>query len=63
MRKNRVKCSVFFTALKARSSSEWYFDSDCCRHMTKDKSFLTYLEVYGGTITFEDRCLARMKGK
>ena len=31
--------------------------------MTKDKSFLTYLEVYGGTITFEDRCLARMKGK
>ena len=31
--------------------------------MTKDKSFLTYLEVYGGTVTFEDRCLAHMKGK
>ena len=35
MRKDRIKCQIIFTALKARSFSEWYFDSGCFRHMTK----------------------------
>ena len=64
MRKDRAKCQVVFTALKARSSRKWYFDSGCFRHMTRDKSFLTSLKYYnGGTITFGHESLAHVKGK
>ena len=39
-------------------------NSGCSRHMTGDKSFFISLADYkGGTITFGDESLARVKGK
>ena len=53
-----------FNALKAKSSSVWYLDSGCFRHMIVDKSSFTSLENYNdGTITFGNGSLARVKGK
>ena len=64
MRNDRNKCQVVFIVLKARSISEWYFDSGYSRHMTGDKSFFTSLEDYnGGTVTFGNGSLAHVKGK
>ncbi|KAL6316087.1 hypothetical protein AAG906_015603 [Vitis piasezkii] len=44
LRKDMSKCQVVFNALKAKSSSKWYLDSGCSRHMTGDKSSFTSLE-------------------
>ena len=64
MRKDGSKCQVVFNALKAKSSSVWYLDSGCFRHMIVDKSSFTSLENYnGGTITFGNGSLACVKGK
>ena len=61
---DKAKCQVVINVLKAKSSSEWYFDSGYSRHMTGDKTYLTSLENYNGDIvTFEDGSLARLKGK
>ncbi|KAL6349858.1 hypothetical protein AAG906_001745 [Vitis piasezkii] len=50
--------------VKAKSSSVWYLDSGCFRHMIVDKYSFTSLENYNsGTITFGNRSLARVKGK
>ena len=49
-------------ALKAKSSSEWYLDNGCSRHMTGDKTYFISLENYnGGIVTFGDGSLARVK--
>ena len=56
-------CQVVFIALKARFSSEWYFDSGCLRHMTRDKSFLTSLDYNGGTVIFGDGSITCVKAK
>ena len=51
-------------ALKVKSSSKWYLDNGCSRHMTRDKSSFTSLENYdGGIVTFGDGNLAKVKGK
>ena len=53
MRNDRNKCQVVFIILKARSISEWYFDSGYSRHITGDKSFFTSLEDHnGGTYSY-----------
>ena len=50
--------------LKAKSSSEWYLDSGCSRHMTRYKTYFTSLENYDGRIVnFQDRNLAQVKDK
>ena len=46
MRKDKHKCQVVFTKLRARAPSEWYFDSGCSRHTSGDKSFFTSLEDF-----------------
>ena len=64
MRKNRAKCQIVFNALKDRSSSKWYLDNGCSRHMIGDKAYFTSLEDYNGeTVTFGDGSLACVKGK
>ena len=64
MRKNKAKCQVIFTEIKARSSNEWYFDSDCLSHTIGDKSFFTSLKDYNGeTVTFGYESLAHVKCK
>ena len=64
LRKDRAKCQVVVNALKVETSSEWYLDSGCFRHMTGHKRYFTSLEDYnGGIITFGDGSLARVKDK
>ena len=51
-------------AFKDRSSSKWYLDNGCSRHMIGDKAYFTSLEDYNGeTVTFGDGSLACVKGK
>ena len=53
-----------FNALKTKSSSKWYLDNGCCRHMMGDKMYFTSLENYnGGTITFGYGSLVWVKDK
>ena len=53
-----------FNGLKAKSSSKWYLDIGCSRHMTCDKFSFTSLENYDGrVVTFGDGSLAQVKGK
>ena len=50
--------------LKAKSSSEWFLDSGCSRHMTGDKTYFTPLENYDGRIVnFWDGNVAQVKDK
>ena len=64
LRNDKSKCQVVLDALKVKSSSKWYIDSGCSRHMIGDKSSFTSLENYnGGVVTFGDGNLAKMKGK
>ena len=64
LRKDRLKCQVVFNSLKAKSSSKWYLDNGCFRHMIGDKYSLTSFENYDGeVITFGDGSLAWVKCK
>ena len=64
LRKDGFKCQVMFNTLKEKSSSEGYLDSGYSKHKIGDKISFTSLENYnGGTVTFGDESLARVKGK
>ena len=64
LRNDRSKCQVMFNTLKEKSSSEGYLDSGYSKHKIGDKISFTSLENYnGGTVTFGDESLARVKGK
>ena len=59
LRNNRPKYQGVFNALKTKSSSKWYLNNGCSRHMTCDKIYFTSLENYnGGIVTFGDVSLA-----
>ncbi|KAL6328653.1 hypothetical protein AAG906_003338 [Vitis piasezkii] len=50
--------------VKAKSSSKWYFDSGCSKHMIGDKSSFTSFENYdSGVVTFRNGNLAKVRGK
>ena len=62
VRKDRPKCNVVCTALRARAPSEWY--SGCSRHMTGEKFFFTSFEDFNGrNVTFSDGCITRVRGR
>ena len=64
LRNDKSKCQVGLNALKAKSSSKWYLDSGCSRHIIVKKSSFTSLENYdGGVVTFGDGNLAKVKDK
>lgn len=59
-----LNCNMVHTTLKDKSSSFWYFDSECSGHMTGDKSFFTKLTITNhGSITFGDGNKALICGK
>ena len=45
LRKDRTKCQVVFNALKAKYSSEWYFDSGFSRPMIRELTFFLGLQI------------------
>ena len=48
-------CIFVHTSLKVFNSCLWYLDSDCSRHMTRDKSpFKSLKEKVGDYVTFGD---------
>ena len=64
MRNDKSKCQVGLNALKAKSSSKWYLDGGCSRHIIVKKSSFTSLENYdSGVVTFGDGNLAKVKDK
>lgn len=64
VKKNEHKCLVVHTTLRASESHSWYHDSGCSRYMIRNKSFfITFIDFYGGNVTFVDGNVTRMKGK
>ena len=60
LRKDKPKCNVVLTALRARAPSEWYFDSGCSRY----KPFFTSFENFnGGNVTFGNGNVAQVRHK
>lgn len=64
-KRDELKCQVVIhTALKAKNTSKWYFDSECSRHMTGDKSLFNQLkETQDGSAAFGDGNLGKIIGK
>ena len=57
-------CLFVHTSLKVFNSCLWYLDSDCSRHMTRDKSpFKSLKEKVGDYVTFGDGIHAQVLGK
>ena len=44
LRKDKPKCNVMLTALRARAPSEWYFDSGCSRYKLSSLPLRTLME-------------------
>ena len=64
MRKERSKSQKNFTTLRARASSEWYFDSEYSRHLIEKKSLLTSVKDFNGrNITFRNGSVAQVRGR
>jgi hypothetical protein len=56
------KCGLVMYA--RNNQSQWYVDSGCSRHMTRDqKKFITLKEEKGGNVTFGDNGSARIVGR
>ena len=48
-------CFMMKSAFKVMETCLWYLDSDCSRHMTRDRSFFKVFESKeGGNVTFGD---------
>lgn len=62
---NDVTCLVALSALSAKKSDTWYFDSGCSRHMTGEKSWFSSFtdEVISSTVTFGDGRKAKILGR
>ena len=53
-----------FTFMKAVTIDDWYFDSGCSRHMTREKSYLCdYQNMPDGYVFFGDGKKGRVLGK
>ena len=50
--------------MKAVTTDDWYFDSGCSRHMTREKSYLSdYQNMPDGYVSFGDGRKGRVLGK
>ena len=52
-----------FVTIRARTSSDWYFDNRYSRHFTKDRSFFTAFKDFNGVVTFRDGNTNHVRGK
>ena len=61
----QMKCNIVITALKAEhTSSGWYLDSGCSKHMTGDGTkLLNKTRFAGGKVVFGDRVSSQIIGK
>ena len=56
------KCDLALTTQDLKS--QWYLDSGCSKHMTRDRSkFITLDEKKSGNVTFGNDKLGKIKGK
>ncbi|KAA0055020.1 gag-pol polyprotein [Cucumis melo var. makuwa] len=52
---NSKNCKVALTSVNNLNSSDWYFDSGCSRHMTRNAAFFSELsECNAGSVVFSD---------
>ena len=61
----QMKCNIVITALKAEhTSSGWYLDSGCSKHMTGDETkLLNKTRFAGGKVVFGDGVSSQIIGK
>ena len=58
--KGDVRSYVAYTSLKTSKKNDWYFNSGCSRHMTREKNFLKSIQSCSTRhVTFRDK----VKGK
>ena len=55
---------VAYTSLKVSEKDEWYFDSRCSRHMTREKQFLRDIQPCSTShVTFGDDVQGNVVGR
>ena len=58
------KCNVAFFTIYSTTADDWYFDSCCSRHKTKNQVFFLELkECTSDHVTFEDGARGKILGK
>ena len=61
---NSKNCKVALTSVNNPNSSDWYFDSGCSRHMTRNAAFFSeHSECNAGSVVFSDGEKGRIIGK
>ncbi|GAA0144459.1 hypothetical protein LIER_35938 [Lithospermum erythrorhizon] len=64
VKKIAIVSHVVFTSLKATAWEGWYFNSECSKHMTGDKSNLSDIKKLSGDfVTFEGGAKGKITGK
>jgi hypothetical protein len=60
---NNEYCRIALTAEKCKEEDEWYIDSGCSSHMTRDQYKFISLKRKGGNVAFGDESSARILGE
>ncbi|KAK2359751.1 hypothetical protein QL285_085096 [Trifolium repens] len=60
---SKITCLIAHTSLRVSSKDDWYFDSGCSKHMTREKAYLKEVKNYSNSyVTFSDGAKGKIKG-
>jgi hypothetical protein len=57
------KCRIALVAKECKEEDEWFIDSGCASHMTKDQRKFVSLKKKGGNVAFGDDLSTKILGK
>jgi hypothetical protein len=60
---NNEYCRIALTAEECKEEDEWYIDSGCSSHMTRDQDKFISLKRKGGNVAFGDDSSAKILGE
>jgi hypothetical protein len=60
---NNEDCRIALTAEECKEEDEWYIDSGCSSHMTRDQEKFINLKRKGGNVAFGDDSSAKILGE
>lgn len=61
--KEIISCLIAHTSLRVSSMEDWYFDSGCSRHMTRERTCLEELKHNSNRyVIFSDKAKGRIMG-
>jgi hypothetical protein len=60
---NNEDCRIVLTAKECKEEDEWYIESGCSSHMTRDQDKFISLKRKGGNVSFGDDSSAKILGE